>query len=901
HTGDGKTVQGGTPHGYVGYVTSSGLRYLTKLIWNGTGYTLSSQTIAVGGVPRAVSFDGARAMLMIDAAVDTKRLVEVDTGNTTQIDRGTSADIGTGFITPTMSYDRDGNIYLLATDSGTSDLYRTKWTRATTSWDATWTLVLAGTFTGSNLRKGYAFANSATIEGVYSDAAGISYQQVLVLNTPPTAPTVLTPADGSTHDVTVSLGLSWQFNDPDSGDAQTAYTVRRRIGVLAFNYWNGTAFVAAESSATKIVSSAASVGLAAGWGADADSNHFYSVKTWDSFDSVSPWSAERRIVPSAKDNPTITDPASDGFDIITATYTVVWTVQTQTKYRIRVIGSNAGVPDPAVVDYDSGELNSTTARSHSVNLPVNSVTRQIELTTWNDEGLASTVVYRIVDVVFVPPATPILALNTTAVPGAIRVTITNPAEGPTVGSNDLYRQILNTTGDGIRVATGVARDGVFVDYAVASRVEYSYWAKAIATTGATAPSPPTVIRDTRIQPDEVPIYANRSVTILTTDSRATAQGKWQAAASNAIIGWERGTHNQDFYLMKVGQTFVGELDPLTADQFFPMGRPITIVSPTEAGAVCRVARNGVIAAMEFTGINDPDVAVEFEGGGGESGFPSLHTAGYFLYSHHNSTGGLGFSGDTEISWYETSWNGKIGIKGRGLSDTDVRGPGLLRFGKSTRNNNALLNPPEVEAGGSKFLVQNDLVCEDLLYEDNGGPGHWVDFGGSRNIARRITARRNHGELMWEITTDGIIEDCVLVDKSTGNAVAAGALYLSNAAGRSATDRLIVRRCQIEGIGSHAALASKDEPTRSPRADFLLIEDNVITKRQSGPGLNAAVWCFDGDWDLTPPNAARPDAIFRRNQYQVATGFRPQGWGASNRAGWSAWQGLGYDLDSTLST
>ncbi|MFN2486671.1 MAG: hypothetical protein ABR609_08720, partial [Acidimicrobiia bacterium] len=150
HTGDGKTVQGGTPHGYVGFVTSLGERRLTKLIWGGTGYTLSTQTITTAGALRAVSFDGLRVMLMQDGATDTKRLIEVDTGNTTQINRGLSADIGTGFITPTMSYDRDGNFYLLATDSGTSDLYRTKWTRATTSWDAAWTLVLAGSLSASN-------------------------------------------------------------------------------------------------------------------------------------------------------------------------------------------------------------------------------------------------------------------------------------------------------------------------------------------------------------------------------------------------------------------------------------------------------------------------------------------------------------------------------------------------------------------------------------------------------------------------------------------------------------------------------------------------------------------------------------------------------------------------------
>jgi len=494
HTGDGKTVQGGTPHGFVGYVTSFGVRNLKKLNWNGTGYALGSAQVisATPNTFHSVIFDGVRTMLAVNGAANGQmKLVEIDAGNAAQIDRGTSVTLSTtGLTTPTMSYDRNGNIYLLAINAANSDLYRIKWTRATATWDSTWTLVLAGTFTGSNLRKGYAFGASARIEGVYSDSTNIFYQEVLILNTPPTAPTVLDPPDSAVRDVATSLGISWKFNDPDLGDSQTAYTVRRRIGVLAGNYWNGTAFVAAESGATKIVSSAASLGLAAGWGADSDSGHYYSVKTWDTGDSLSPWSAETRVVPSGKDNPTITDPATDGFDITTATYPVVWTVNTQTKYRIRVLGDTVGAPDPAIVDYDSGVVNQTATRTHTVSLPVNSVTRQIELSTWNDEGLASTVVYRIVDIIFVPPNTPTLTLNAgVAVPGAIRVTINNPGGGagvPSVASNDIYRRIVGTSGDGIRVAAGHTVGVAFSDYAVASGVSYSYRAKAITATGALA-------------------------------------------------------------------------------------------------------------------------------------------------------------------------------------------------------------------------------------------------------------------------------------------------------------------------------------------------------------------------------------------------------------------------------
>lgn len=487
HTGDGKTVQGGAPHVYAVY-KSGPSALMSRFTWSGTGHSAPSSLVAQLSVTSSqqMVFDGTRVMFTDhDTTADTVSLYERDAGNTATIVRATSPVL-TGGLTyrPHLSYDRDGNIWVFAVRESDLDLVRNTWTRASNTW-GTWTLVQAATATGLALRKGWAQANFPTIEGLYKDATNLIFQQVAVVNAAPNAPTVLTPIDGSTADVTVTLPVSWTFNDPDQGDTQSAYTVRRRIGTGVHNYWNGTSWVATET-ATKIISSATTLNLSSGWGADADADHHYSVKTWDSLDQLSPWSAERRVVPSAKDNPTITDPATNGFAITTATYTVVWSVATQTKYRIRVIDDNAGVPNPGIVDYDSGVVNSTSARSHQISLPVNSETRQIELTTWNDEGLLSTVAYRIVSIAYTPPGTPTLTLSTVAVAGAIQVTIDNPVGGVTVGSNDLYRRTVGDTGNGIRVRTNVGYDGVVTDWAVASGIDYSYRAKAIATTGATA-------------------------------------------------------------------------------------------------------------------------------------------------------------------------------------------------------------------------------------------------------------------------------------------------------------------------------------------------------------------------------------------------------------------------------
>ena len=47
-------------------------------------------------------------------------------------------------------------------------------------------------------------------------------------NEPPHAPTLLAPADGATIDRNITQRFSWQFNDPDAGDTQSAYEIRYR-------------------------------------------------------------------------------------------------------------------------------------------------------------------------------------------------------------------------------------------------------------------------------------------------------------------------------------------------------------------------------------------------------------------------------------------------------------------------------------------------------------------------------------------------------------------------------------------------------------------------------------------------------------------------------------------------
>lgn len=306
----------------------------------------------------------------------------------------------------------------------------------------------------------------------------------LVFNTAPNAPIIDNPLDGVAQDVNASLAIDWTFNDPDNGDTQSAYTVRRKIGAAgSYNYWNGSTWQASEDASTKIATATSLLTLASSWGAGGDQDHYYSVKTWDSYDEEGPFASDVRVIPSVKVNPTITSPALDGDDV-DSIHLVTWTVSEQTKYRVRVLGDIAGSPDTGSVFYDSGIITSGTTSNSTPFSPTGSV-RHIELTTWNDEGLASDLVYRRVDVVYTTPPQP--TITTVSSGGNVEVQITNPSGATPVTHNDLYRREVGET-VGIRIATLLPSNLDFTDWTVASGKTYEYLVRAFGNNGTTIDS-----------------------------------------------------------------------------------------------------------------------------------------------------------------------------------------------------------------------------------------------------------------------------------------------------------------------------------------------------------------------------------------------------------------------------
>lgn len=502
HTGDGKTVQGGTPHLFV--VMSShevgsfdGIRmskatYSTGSWTWGTERTLDSANYAASGRLCSV-FDGSRLLAAYakSSAISEVGVVERDAADTATTTRTPTA-LSDGAVTGVgVTYDTVADLHLWAIGTTSDDVKRITYDRSAGSWDGTWTTVATATANADSLTLKRGNSGNAA-EALYTDGSGSPYNIVFAsaaLNQPPTAAT-WDVTDNQAHDVAETLTLDWTFNDPNEGDTQSKYALRRQIGAGSYEYFNAgtTSWGASEVENT---SATTSVALASSWGSDGDSNHKYAVKTWDTAGLEGSYSSELTVIPSAQDNPTISSPADSG-TVTSPSVTVTWSATTQTAYKARLLSD-------ADAQLETSGWVTSTSTSHAFSYSLaNSTDYKVEVATRNDEGLASDADTHTFSVSFTPPSTPTITVTGSNANAYITVAITNPGAGATEDYNDVFVRLASSEdradidrpvgGDGIRIAAGVAVDGSFIDRAVAGGKDYEYMVRCYADTGATADS-----------------------------------------------------------------------------------------------------------------------------------------------------------------------------------------------------------------------------------------------------------------------------------------------------------------------------------------------------------------------------------------------------------------------------
>ena len=427
HAGDAKLVSGEQPDLYVAWVTgltgsSYGLRYRKATHSAGAWTWGTEQAIdsALNPNSLSMSFDGTRIVVAADhGSSPYVKVWERDSADTTSTTR-TPPALSSRPSGVAVSYGTDGNIILAAEHGGQPKLVT--YERVSDTWGE-WAVIEATNVVGSPTSltvNGGGLASAAYIRGT-SSPYDVRYWSRQTTR-PPSAPS-WTNTSGPAS-VSLTLPLAWVFHDPDPGDTQTAFALRRRVGTAAAQYWTGATWLTTEDAATKQATSTTGTALPANWGLATDDTHYYTVKVWDSRDEgPSEWSLEVAATPGVSHNPTVGAIPT----VPTASYELTWTVTQQTGYQIRTFTDDTG--SPGDVTYDSGHITSTST-NHIVPFPTQGA-QWVELVTWNTLGLASVPALQQVTVAYEGPSAPlVIASPWTGIhdtePSGIQVDITAP-------------------------------------------------------------------------------------------------------------------------------------------------------------------------------------------------------------------------------------------------------------------------------------------------------------------------------------------------------------------------------------------------------------------------------------------------------------------------------------------
>jgi len=289
-------------------------------------------------------------------------------------------------------------------------------------------------------------------------------------NVAPNAPVLVSPVDDGIIDRTVSNRFDWTFSDDDDGDSPSEFTIQVRV------QGESTLDVDVTTETPTAHYDLPGGTLAAGL-------YEWRVRTRDAAGEQGPFSAwETFEAASPPAGPTITAPVNDG-TIATEGYEVTWSAAGQDAYQLRRLGDDAGSPDATDVLFDTGQINSSGARSRLVNFPTNGQTEHVQVRVLRNSLWSPWSTVR-VDVSYTPPAVP--TATVTEGDGVITVSGTFPTPSgsePDVESFDVERRITGET-DGIRLAAQQTPASTFTDWTVASAVFYEYRIRARGVNGS---------------------------------------------------------------------------------------------------------------------------------------------------------------------------------------------------------------------------------------------------------------------------------------------------------------------------------------------------------------------------------------------------------------------------------
>lgn len=253
-----------------------------------------------------------------------------------------------------------------------------------------------------------------------------------VENSTPNAPIPLTLIDDEVIDRAITNRAAWEFSDPDAGDSQSKYDLRYRlVGAPSWTTVSGTT--------PNSFHDFAGGSLAAG-------DYEWQVRTYDAQGLVGPYSSSEFFTAADRPGqPTITAPVNNA-SIPLPDQVVEWSAPGQDTYQLRRVADNAGAPNTAVIYQDTGEVNSSGARSRAVTFAVNNRVEHVQVRVKND-GLWSAWASVRVTVSYTQPAGARVTVTVDDQAGSLTVAMTNPTpvgDQPAASHHD----VLIDDGDG---------------------------------------------------------------------------------------------------------------------------------------------------------------------------------------------------------------------------------------------------------------------------------------------------------------------------------------------------------------------------------------------------------------------------------------------------------------------
>lgn len=309
------------------------------------------------------------------------------------------------------------------------------------------------------------------------------YATIYDTNRAPNPPSNLQRGD---FDPAQAADFTWTFSDPDAGLSQGA--TQQSYQLLIKRASDGVQVY----DSGQVVSNVSKHTLPAGTLTSGQS-YQWQVRVWDDLGGVSPYSSLATFYASAPPTVTITRPAANGDTVYQPQVAVEWTFSdtdsgdSQSAYRVRLL--NAG----GAQLYDSAKKTGSQKMYTVPYAMTTATTYQVEVTVWDSHGIQSTPVVRSFITDFVLPPVPTITVTPEAALGRISVAYTNPAPDPgnpnqpAASSVDIYRRESGGA-TWTRVATGLATNSTYRDYAVASGQSYDYYVRARADNTASADS-----------------------------------------------------------------------------------------------------------------------------------------------------------------------------------------------------------------------------------------------------------------------------------------------------------------------------------------------------------------------------------------------------------------------------